>query len=183
MKLTKLTISLSFAKFKLVVNYFQLIPVSCKKQRQEKVVNFWQQLMHALNSSYFQPLKELKTWKNWENVFLREARIGFWNKAVIFQKFLETSRNYQKAAHRSYSYLVVVCSYSVCLMQYSLMVGDMSCAWPVRFPALFSFRALGGQVFLATLARLQIILSILYFNLVMLVLTGVWVSRSLGFAH
>ena len=131
MKLTKLTISLSFAKFKLVVNYFQLIPVSCKKQRQEKVVNFWQQLMHALNSSYFQPLKELKTWKNWENVFLREARIGFWNKAVIFQKFLETSRNYQKAGHHSYSYLVVVCLYSVCQTQYSLMVGDVSCAWPV----------------------------------------------------
>ena len=59
----------------------------------------------------------------------------------------------------------------------------MSCAWPVRFPALFSFRALGGQVFLATLARLQIILSILYFNLVMLVLTGVWLFMSLRFTH
>ena len=37
MKLTKLTISLSFAKCKLVVNYFLLIPVSCKKYRLEKL--------------------------------------------------------------------------------------------------------------------------------------------------
>ena len=131
MKLTKLTISLSFAKCKLVVNYFQLISVSCKKYRLEKAVNFWQQLMHALNSSYCHLLKELKTWKNQKNVFQKEARIRFWNKAVIFQKFLETFRNYQKAGHHSYSYLVAVCLYSVCETQYSLMVGGVSHAWPV----------------------------------------------------
>ena len=48
-----------------------------------------------------------------------------------------------------------------------VLAGDVSCAWPVSdFLPFYPLEVSGNKFFLATLARSQIIMSILYFNFI-----------------